>query len=218
MPNSKLVHYASESNLNLESELSKEDSGEAIKELKSFKTLIAGLIKEAPPETISAPPPNHTEPELEQPNPVEPASQVPVEPQSATSRVGELLQNSLRESRGQPPLPGSAPTPAASKERLNPVPAAPALLAQPTAAGSRSFKSFPNNLPGSLGSFIEKVPATQRRNWESASVIMKRIMDDKTSVAPTSEMSANTRALVFKGKFGLWWNDWTYDYLPCFVA
>lgn len=47
---------------------------------------------------------------------------------------------------------------------------------------------------------------------------MKRIMDDKTSVAPTSEMSAKTRAFVSKGKFVMQWNDRYYNYLPYFVA
>jgi hypothetical protein len=55
------------------------------------------------------------------------------------------------------------------------------------------------------------------RQWESASVIMERILKNKAAVAPTSVMSAES-ALVSGGRPVLRWNDVVYGYLPSFVA
>jgi serine/threonine protein kinase/ankyrin repeat protein len=263
MPKSRLVHYASANNLDLELELSKKDLQEATKELKNFKTVIAGLVKKKPAEAASAPPPKSTEPTVEPPIAIKPVSEVSVESESAVSGAGQLLQNSLRESMGQPPLAAPTPIPAARMENTSAPPvstnptvatppsvsdspsssvaapssgpsspssnsaASPSILssvsskiaALASVLSSPSLKTPPTTQPASLGSFIAKVPlATQRRHWEPASIIMKRIMDNKTSVAPTSEMSAKTRAFVSKGRFMMQWNDRCYNYLPYFVA
>ena len=69
-----------------------------------------------------------------------------------------------------------------------------------------------------LEDFIKKAPVRRRRKFESASVIMGRIMDDKISESPTSLMSVNTRAAVSGGLVVLRWNDKAYGYLPKFVA
>ena len=49
-------------------------------------------------------------------------------------------------------------------------------------------------------------------------VLMERILDNKSSEAPTSIMSLETRATVLGGLIGLRWNDKAYGYLPKFVA
>lgn len=69
-----------------------------------------------------------------------------------------------------------------------------------------------------LGDFFKKPPARRRRKFESATIIMGRILDDKSSEAPTSVMSVNTRAVVSAGLPVLRWNDKAYGYLPKFVA
>lgn len=56
------------------------------------------------------------------------------------------------------------------------------------------------------------------RQWESASVIRERILKSKAAVAPTSVMSAESRALVSGSRLVLRWNDAVYGYLPSFVA
>jgi serine/threonine protein kinase/ankyrin repeat protein len=218
MPKSKLVHYASENNLNRELEFSKEDLQEATKDLKNFKPVITGSAQKPPQKATSALSRNLPESAANPPVVREVVPRTSAEPNPSTSLAGQLLQNSLRESRGQPSFASPVSFPATV---TNVAPASPASAAAvspiPTTA-SRPSKGPPVPQPRSLESFIAKVPATQRRHWESASVIMKRIMDDKTSVAPTSEMSMNTRALVSKGRFVMRWNDKSYNYLPYFVA
>lgn len=88
---------------------------------------------------------------------------------------------------------------------------------KPAVMSPPSTSSTKTKLP-SLGAFIKKVPPRRRRRFESASVIMERILDDKSSEAPTSLMSVNTRAIVSRGRIGLRWNDRAYGWLPKFVA
>ena len=72
--------------------------------------------------------------------------------------------------------------------------------------------------PPRLRAFVKKAPARRRLKFESATVLMERILDNKSSEAPTSVMSIETRATVLGGLVGLRWNDKTYGYLPKFVA
>lgn len=72
--------------------------------------------------------------------------------------------------------------------------------------------------PPRLRAFVRKGTARRRSKSESATDLMERIRDDKSSEAPTSVMSAGTRATVFGGLIGLRWNDKFYGYLPHFVA
>lgn len=72
--------------------------------------------------------------------------------------------------------------------------------------------------PPRLGSYLEGIPTQRRRRWESATVIMERILDDKISEAPTSVMSVNTRAKISQSRPVLRWNDKFYGYLPSFIA
>ncbi|KIW86840.1 uncharacterized protein Z519_12626 [Cladophialophora bantiana CBS 173.52] len=71
-----------------------------------------------------------------------------------------------------------------------------------------------------LGSFLEGVPGTDRigRKWESATVIMKRILDHKATTTPTSVISFNKRKLLGGSRPVMIWNDEFYGYLPCFVS
>jgi serine/threonine protein kinase len=68
-----------------------------------------------------------------------------------------------------------------------------------------------------LGQFISQGPK-RKRQWESATVIMERILKSKASVASTSVISARSRALVSGRRPVLRWNDRSYGYLPHFVA
>ena len=87
----------------------------------------------------------------------------------------------------------------------------------PDAASDVSKSTGASGLP-SLAAYLKEVPKKRRRRWESASVIMERILDDKVSEAPTSIMSANTRSMVSQSGSILRWNDKCYSYLPHFVA
>lgn len=72
--------------------------------------------------------------------------------------------------------------------------------------------------PPRLGTYLRGVPKTRRRRWESATVIMERILDERISEAPTSVMSVNTRAKISQSRPVLRWNDNFYQWLPSFVA
>lgn len=72
--------------------------------------------------------------------------------------------------------------------------------------------------PPRLGAYLKGVPKARRRRWESATVIMERILSDKISEAPTSVMSVNTRAKISQSRPVLRWNDKFYGYLPFFAA
>ena len=67
--------------------------------------------------------------------------------------------------------------------------------------------------PG-LAAYLKDVPQKRRRRWESATVIMERILDDKISEAPTSIMSENTRSAVSASRPVLRYGDKCYGYLP----
>ena len=74
------------------------------------------------------------------------------------------------------------------------------------------------NEPPRLAEYLKGVRQKRSRQWESANVIMKRILEDKVSEAPTSVMSVNTRAKVSQSRPLLRWNDEFYGYLPSFVT
>ena len=83
-----------------------------------------------------------------------------------------------------------------------------------------STRSHPTtvNEPPRLAAYLKDVPKKPSRQWESANVIMKRILEDKMSEAPTSVMSVNTRATVSQSRPLLRWNDEFYGYLPSFIT
>ena len=91
-------------------------------------------------------------------------------------------------------------------------------MAQASHAASDVSQSTGASGPSSLAAYLKEVPKKRRRRWESASVIMERILDDKVSEAPTSIMSANTSSMVSQSRPVLRWNDKFYNYLPHFVA
>ena len=72
--------------------------------------------------------------------------------------------------------------------------------------------------PPRLAAYLKAVPKERRHRWESASVIMDRILNDKISEAPTSLMSVNTRSTVSQSQPLLRWNDKCYGYLPIYTA
>ena len=69
-----------------------------------------------------------------------------------------------------------------------------------------------------IGDLVIKASTRRRLKFECATVLMERILDNKSAEAPTSVMSLETRATVLGGLIGLRWNDKPYGYLPIFVA
>ena len=74
------------------------------------------------------------------------------------------------------------------------------------------------NATQALRDFLPPTPRPKRRRFETASMARERILQNKTSQAGTSMMSANTRAKVSGSRWLLRWNDSFYGYLPAFVA
>ena len=91
-------------------------------------------------------------------------------------------------------------------------------IAQASDAGLAEFPSGSTANTPRLGAYLKDVPEKRKRRWDSATVIMKKILDDKISEAPTSIMSVNTRAKVSRSRPALRWNDKFYGWLPSFVA
>ena len=91
-------------------------------------------------------------------------------------------------------------------------------IAQTSDAASDGPQSTGASGPPSLAAYSKGFPKKCRRRWESATVIIERVLDDKISEAPTSIMSANTRSLVSQNRPVLRWNDKYYHYLHHFVA
>ena len=98
-------------------------------------------------------------------------------------------------------------------EHLNQEPQVSTSNSAPTGSHSTTL-----NEPPRLAAYLKDVPKKRSRQWESANVIMKRILEDKVSEAPTSVMSVNTRAKVSQSRPLLRWNDEFYGYLPSFVT
>ena len=72
--------------------------------------------------------------------------------------------------------------------------------------------------PTRLGAWLGKGTKERRKRYESASVIMEQILDNKTAEAPTTIMSASTRAKLSQGRPLTRWNDHYYSWLPAYVA
>ncbi|KAG8530606.1 uncharacterized protein KY384_004644 [Bacidia gigantensis] len=71
----------------------------------------------------------------------------------------------------------------------------------------------------SLATFIDQAnEGKKRQGFESATIIMDRILKNKTAEAPTSIMSEKSRSLLAHGRIGMRWNDKSYGYLPIFTA
>lgn len=69
-----------------------------------------------------------------------------------------------------------------------------------------------------LGEWISgKKPKGRRHDFESATMIMERILETKTAEAPTTIMSTNTKAMFYGGRRLTRWNDEFYGYLDLCV-
>jgi serine/threonine protein kinase len=139
-------------------------------------------------------------------------------------------QDNLREMSGQPPLQSATqipPTPQPSsmvsseesKASTNNSPLISKNETSKCAQPSSESTLVSSDKPLSLGKFIAQVPKTRpKRNRESATIIMERTLANKASVAPTTVMSANTRAMISPSSPLMRWNDHCYDYLCHFVT
>ena len=174
---SKLVHYASDTALDLALATSKQSLKEATDELKAFAATIIYLKPKGSHNRTA--------------NESDPVAPIDLE------KLGIDLKATADSN------------PKRSQRRPNPhISEAASDVSQPTGVAGTP----------SLASFLKGVPKKRRRRWESATVIMKRILDDKVSEAPISLMSANTRSMVSQSKPVLRWYDKFYGYLPHFVA
>ena len=156
----------------------------------------------------------------------------------SSSHVSAILpsslgpQDNLCETSGQPPLKSATQEPppqqpssmVSSEESKASTKNSPLVSKDKTSickCAQCSSKStlVSSDKPLSLGKFIAQVPKIRpKRNRESATIIMERTLANKASVAPTSVMSANTRAMISHSSPLMKWNDHWYDYLCHFVT
>lgn len=73
--------------------------------------------------------------------------------------------------------------------------------------------------PPRLSTWIGKVPSKSRKSrFESATVIMERILENKKPEAPTTVMSTRTKAMISRSRPVTRWNDSYYGWLPHLCA
>lgn len=210
---SKLVHYASDGDLDLALAVSNEALQVAKKDLKEFAANIHIPEAKCQSQALDVVPANHqqfsalsTERDKHNQAGAAPAGHgcLNLEMQAPTI-IGSSLDYT-----------GDPHSSTASDQTAKNVRADTAIASStPTPKSSAATKA---SKTARLEDFIKKAPARRRRKFESATVIMGRILDDKSSEAPTSVMSVNTRAVVSGGLVVLRWNDKAYGYLPKFVA
>ena len=73
--------------------------------------------------------------------------------------------------------------------------------------------------PARLSTWIRNAPSKSRKSrFESATVIMERILENKKPEAPTTVMSARTKAMISGSRPVTRWNDSYYGWLPDLCA
>jgi serine/threonine protein kinase/ankyrin repeat protein len=230
---SRLIHYASAGDLYTVQMTSHGSLSEVVEDLKDFGRSISALAPAPSEEPVSAPGAAWPKTALTTTGISSPSTG-----QEQCTPTSLLTSNS-----GAPPYSAAS---VAQPQSVNPLPAAQndwgppgatsglpssSLTDQLWRASGQSFplpdlSPFPRmdtfNLPNVLTPprLSEFITQSQKRKpqWESATVIMQRILENKASVAPTSLMSDNTQALVSGSRPVLQWNDAMYGYLPYFVA
>ncbi|KAI9699649.1 MAG: hypothetical protein M1836_002683 [Candelina mexicana] len=199
---SQIVHYASDGNLKA-SIVSGETLQEAKNDLNEFAATAARLFKKRKIVTAQHSATEDRQPTEDLASTGAPAIDLSNRPPAAPERAS-VPDAALRS------MPGFTESPAATPEKSEKPKKSLAMNK------SRSKASVPSKA-SHLGLFLSN-PQPARQQWESATVIMNRILNDKASEAPTSLMSASTRAKLSVGRPVLRWNDKSYGYLPTFVA
>ena len=177
VPTSKIVHFASDGDLNLALAMSRQALREATEDLKSFAASTSILKPDVP----------------QKPTPKESKERSTRDSKGSDNDCKAMADSGIENFTQNAGVQGS---------------------------DVLSIVSHTTNVPKPprLGAYLKGVPETRRRRWESATVIMERILDDKISETPTSIMSLNTRAKISQSRPVLCWNDRFYEYLPSFIA
>jgi serine/threonine protein kinase len=234
---SQLIHYASDGDLRTAHLIPQGSWGEVISDLKAFGSSDAAHMPPPFDDHVAAPKlPSHETTS----NAVE--NSAPKQMATAEENASRISLASVSEIDLDPESAGlmqqSQPEPLLSPTSLH--------LQNPDfpvfGEDTPVFNNIPStqrenfSLPGpnaSSSPITVNVPASPRRprlsqfmseghqhgrHWESATIIMDRILQNKSSVAPTSTMSIKSRALVSSSRPILRWNDALYGYLPLFTT
>ena len=187
---SNLVHSASETDLAAAQSFLVSDQKRAIAELKEFAANMLSLPELAKTEATNEAP----TPGLEvTPLPEIPRGKSKAE-QSASAEPINSLQSYFQDVRG----PGVEHLERNKRQNANKIRASPA----------------PNLFP-----WVNKAPSKSRKSrFESATVIMERILENKKPEAPTTVMSARTKAMISTSRPVTRWNDRYYGWLPNLCA
>ena len=210
---SRLVHYASDGALNPASAVSKEALQEVKRDLKEFAATIQLFDRERISEAPKNAATNHPQSDAGSARREDrlSAGADPVKQELLTEKARipkDMIARTGQDAGNKSWTAGDQK----KQAKRNPNEKA------ASAKSERSSKTSTATKPPRLGDFKTKAPPRRGKKFESANVIMERILDDKSSEAPTSIMSVNTRAAVSVGRIGLRWNDKAYGYLPKFVA
>ena len=242
--NSRLVHYASDGDLNRASVVSKEVLDIMKKEFKGFSNgcrllnldqAAKNKLKDSTECQLFDPQKQSETPDVAATNRQEPNTLPAIHDNESSTKKANTIDGIHARMDGVPD--DALLNPTQQKKQANQKPSKNGELAKDEISSEASIASRPppqlvslaqsdnsskasaaTKPPPRLGAFVNKAPARRRLKFESATVLMERILDNKSSEAPTSVMSVETRATVLGGLVGLRWNDKAYGYLPKFVA
>ena len=191
MPLSKLVHSASDSNLALAGNLTSNEFQKTVKDLKAFA---ANMPKQ---QQQQSPPPSYVETMLVPPDQgtLSPREQRELQTFTTITNVRTLIDDITG--------PGVEHLARAAEKQKS------------EQLGPSAVKEPSSNLK--LGAWIDKATKPRRKRFGSASEVRARILDTKSTQAPTTIMSVGAREKLSHGRLLLKWNDKYYGYLPAYI-
>jgi serine/threonine protein kinase/ankyrin repeat protein len=242
LTSSRLIHHASDGDLRTAHLIPQGSWGEVINDLKAFGSSAAAHTPPSFDEHISAPAPNPSSHETNS-NAVENSASSQMATAEVDAARGSVASVShihlgpdsaglIEQMQPMPPILSPAnidlqnpdcPVSGEDASIFNNLPSAGRqnfsspgsnTSSLPVAANISAFAGHPR-----LSQFMSETHQQRHgRHWESATVIMDRILQNKSSVAPTSTMTIKSWALVSRRPSILRWHDAVYEYLPSYTA
>ena len=191
IPLSKLVHSASDSNLAMAGNLTLNEFQKTVKDLKAFAANMPNQQQQ------QSPPPSYDETMLVVPDQGTWSSREQGKLPALTTIIdaGSVIDDVAG--------PGIEHLARAAKKQE-----------------SEQLSSSAVNEPSSklnLGAWIDKAPKARRKRFGPASEVRAKILDTKSTQAPTTIMSVGAREKLSHGRPLLKWNDKYYGYLPAYI-
>ncbi|KAL9611674.1 MAG: hypothetical protein Q9167_003703 [Letrouitia subvulpina] len=201
----RLVHYASDTHLPLTQMLPKEDRHQTIKDLQDFAASTPKLVARKEFDPMA----HHSAPKSRQ----DVVCSCEDEGSESNSQLAKKEINGTNDTISQMTANDPRTSTDEKSHEIN--------LEEIRGPGVEHLKrregqnlAIDQNSSTRLGEWISgKNPKGRRLDFESATMIMERILETKTAEAPTTIMSTNTKAMFYGGRRVTRWNDEFYGYL-----